>query len=434
MKTKDFTNYYNIGAAEENITPNPGVDLYSLDGVSRNSDKIHSDLVACAVAISHNKCCIIIVSLDLIWIDDEFSLKIKKWVKTKSILTNTNVVIVATHSHSTPQISNKITNTARPNAQYNDILYSKICNLILKSIENMDQCYAKLSISSPGISVNRRKKILDPSQLKKFNFKTKIANRPNLKTQTDDLLYSIWFYDKNGIEKAVLLNYACHASLYRKNSVSSDYPGMIRAYLKNNLSPELKVCFLQGFSGDIKANIVESQCSNQRMSIKEILFSIIFDNYRFKKNITDYDIKKFSKILALNAIKNENTYDIHPKLSYLNKTIKLPLHNKLNFINLELCYISLGKKLKMIMIGGEVFSQYSIWMRNYLSNKGIHLLTVGYCNDIVGYLPTKQAINEGGYEVERTTDFPLKTTISEEIESIIKSEFIKVVNKCQENY
>jgi len=84
--------------------------------------------------------------------------------------------------------------------------------------------------------------------------------------------------------------------------------------------------------------------------------------------------------------------------------------------------------LRLITVGGEVFSEYSTWLRKILSSNGVDILTVGYCNDMVGYIPTQKAIKEGGYEVERTfTEFALSSPFLDKIESKIKSEIEKLI-------
>jgi hypothetical protein len=430
MHHKESKELFDIGASEILITPNAGVDLYTLDEKKRVSDNIHSNLNASAIVINSTDKSIIIVSLDLIWVDKNFSSKVQKWVKSQDEMFNSKVLLVATHSHSTPQISSKISSLARPNLVYLDFLYKEICQLIVNAWANQERCYVKLSVSSPGLSINRRKKILDLQSLKNGILKTIVANRPNYKGAKDDLLYSVWFYRMDGSEKTVLLNYACHASLFRNNAVSSDYPGEVKIYLQNKVSKKLIVCFLQGFTGNIKADIVKSSCLSRHKNFQTYLYNCFFDRLQFNKEISDAEIRNFSKKLAVSALDRRGEISVSPELSFINKTIKLPLQGetKIKHVNLEFFYVSIGNLLKIALFGGEMFSEYSLWMREYVSHKDYHLLTVGYCNDIVGYLPTKKSINEGGYEVERTSDFALNSPFSDKIETIIKNEFKKAVD------
>ena len=99
---------YDIGASTVSITPEPGVDIYTLEGVLRTSDVVHSKLKANAITIEFLKDVLIVVSLDLIWVDNVFTEKIRKWLRLEYKNQKTYLLLVATHSHSTPQISDKI--------------------------------------------------------------------------------------------------------------------------------------------------------------------------------------------------------------------------------------------------------------------------------------------------------------------------------------
>ena len=144
ISNKTKVELYNFGVAEIDITPQPGVDLYTLDEISRNSNHINSHLNASAIVINYQNESLIIVSLDLIWVDQVFSSSVKDWVSYKYGPSNINVLLVATHSHSTPQISEKIRNSARPNSEYISFLYKQICKVIEKAWENKEKCYANI--------------------------------------------------------------------------------------------------------------------------------------------------------------------------------------------------------------------------------------------------------------------------------------------------
>jgi len=432
MTNKINDDLYNLGAAEIDITPKPGVDLYTLDNNPRNSNQIHSNLYASAILINQLKDSLIIISLDLIWVDKDFSLSIQDWIRSKYDSIEIEVLLIASHSHSTPQISQKIQNSARPNSEYLSFLFNQICTLVENAWENIEQCYAMLSIANSQLSVNRRKKIIDTSSLKRGIIKKIIANRPNYNGACDDYLYCVWFYNNDRKEKAVLLNYASHASLYRGNAVSSDYPGEVSNYLKNEVSKDLIVCFLQGFTGNIKADLTINSFTNFH-SMTSFIFNSFFDRVQFNKKITNTEIEVFSKKIGKIALERKKETLIKPYIFFINKTVKLPYKdlNEKNYANLDLYYVSISDKLKIFLVGGEIFTEYSIWIRDLLKKQNLNTLTVGYCNDMVGYVPTKEAINSGGYEVDRTSEeFALQGPFSDKIESILKNEIREIVNSC----
>ncbi len=337
--------------------------------------------------------------------------------------------MVATHSHSTPQISDKICNSARPDSPYLHFLYNQVCLVIKNAFHNKSQCYAELSITHPDLTVNRRKKIFSLEVLKSGIFKNITVNRPNYLGECDNSLHAIWFYDSQGKEKAVFLNYACHPTLFRENAVSADFPGIVSNHIKSQISKELVVCFLQGFSGNIKANLTKLSCSNYN-GFFSYLYNCMFDRVQFNKNISRQGLNNFSVRLAQFALERNNPKSIKPELFFSSKMIKLPL--QIGTLDqhpyLEVSYVSLGEKLKIIALSGEIFTEYSLWLRDFLLHKKFDLLTIGCCNDMVGYIPTNKAIRNGGYEVERTFfEFSNPSPFSDRIEDVLKKEIKELI-------
>lgn len=430
--TNDFEKqFYEIGAATLSITPEAGVSLYSLDGIVRTSSKIHSGLNVSAITIGCSKDLLIIVSLDLIWVDKIFTEKVKKWLKQyiEDYDYRAHLVLAATHSHSTPQISKKICNSTKPDEHYLFFLYSQVCQVIKNALSNKEKCYAELSVTNPKLTVNRRKKILSLDMLKRGIFKFIIANRPNYKSKIDDKLYTIWFYDLKSKEKAVLLNYACHPTLFRKNAVSADFPGAVSRNIKHQISEDVVVCFLQGFAGNVKADLTKYSCFHYSGFLPYI-YSCLFDRLQFNKRISTKKLEDFSVNLAKSAMLRCESKKIYPKLLFYSKSIKLPLQGDISTKseNIDIFYISIANELKMVALGGEIFSEYSLWLRSFLMRYKVYSLTVGYCNSMVGYIPTHKAMLEGGYEVERTfEDFSHSSPFSDRIEGFIKHEIKKLI-------
>jgi len=422
--------FYDIGAATISITPEASVALYSLDGYQRTSNSVHSELMANAITIKYDDMMLAIVSLDLIWVDRILTEKIRKWADREFKEYKVEPILVATHSHSTPQISETISNSARPDSVYIDFLYNQLCKAIKCASTKSENCYAKLHISQPNLTVNRRKKILSIELLKRGIFKKVIANRPNKDGDRDDAVYSVWFYNHKDREKAVILNYACHPTLFRDNAVSADFPGLVSNHLKRHKTEDLVVCFLQGFAGNIKANLTQSSCSNYKKLLPYI-YSCLFDRVQFNKNISQAELESFSLKIAHSALQNKGAKNVKPALYFLHRRVPLPMRDKKfnQYANLEIFYLSIGKNLKIIGVGGEIFSEYSTWIRELMRHDEIDLLTVGYCNDMIGYIPTYQAMQEGGYEVERTfAEFSHPSPFSDKVESIVRKNISDLIS------
>tara|TARA_B100001996_G_scaffold315703_1_gene258600 strand:+ start:7816 stop:9177 length:1362 start_codon:yes stop_codon:yes gene_type:complete len=419
-----------VGSSQEDITPKNIIPLYSLDHKLRSSKKIQSRIYLNTIFLSINKKKVLFITLDLIYVGEDFCNKLKKQIKSKFKINTENIMINATHTHSSPLISETIFNSAKISKNYISFLNKKILTSIVKSIKNKTYCKINYGAIDAEFNVNRRKKILDLSSLKNFRLMTKFANRPNFYGPKDSKLSVINFLDKNNSIKCMIFNYACHPSLSRFNSVSADYPGFTREYIRKYYSKNMPICFLLGFCGNLKSNLIFKRKISFKNPIKSF-FEIIFDKYQFDKNLSLNKIKKFSNKISrkifginnfLNIKPNINCKEVNLKLFYENYNyqnlyqnikqknqfeiknyLKFIKKNKYkNFKTLKIQKISIAKNLSFISLSGEVFCEYSIWLKKLSKQKSIFIIPVMCANGIMGYVPTSTALEEGGYEVERS--------------------------------
>jgi len=445
-----------VGSSQRNITPANQISLYSLDYKIRNSKKIQSKIYLNTIFLLANSKKILFLTLDLIYVSEDFCDKIKKEIKSRFNINSENILINATHTHSSPLINETIFNSAKISRGYIKLLKKKILGSVKESIENKTLCNIKYGSIDVELNVNRRKKILDLSNLKRFKINNKFANRPNFYGSRDSALSIINFLDKKNSIKCMIFNYACHPSLSRFNSVSADYPGFTRDYIRQHYKKNIPICFLLGFCGNLKSNLILKKNINIKNPIKSLLESI-FDKYQFEKNLNLNKIKKFSYDISRAILSIDRFLNIKPKISCKELSLKLfyenysykKLYNSLNrnrevvtqqylkhikknqnkkFKLLRIQKISLAKNLVFISLSGEVFCEYSIWLKKLLKNKSIFAIPVMCANGIVGYVPTNNALIEGGYEVERSLiEHGMPSKFNRHLEKSIRSNLKKLM-------
>ena len=72
-------------------------------------------------------------------------------------------------------------------------------------------------------------------------------------------------------------------------------------------------------------------------------------------------------------------------------------YNNSGFLNTEIDILRINDAI-LITIPGELFCKLGLKIKTILSPK--IAMIVGYANDYIGYIPTKEAFSQGGYEVE----------------------------------
>ena len=75
----------------------------------------------------------------------------------------------------------------------------------------------------------------------------------------------------------------------------------------------------------------------------------------------------------------------------------------------------------LFALGGELLVGYSLELKKIF---GSDIFVMGYSNDVMGYIPTKVVLAEGGYEANRSPLFTTQWAAS--IEDNILSEAVKL--------
>ena len=92
------------GCAKVNITPPVGIWLTGYGGRDKASDGIVDELYAKALVLDNEQNTIAIVSTDLLWVPLEITTQIRRILKEKVGIPESNVLICATHTHFGPKI------------------------------------------------------------------------------------------------------------------------------------------------------------------------------------------------------------------------------------------------------------------------------------------------------------------------------------------
>ncbi len=227
------------GFSRLDISPEIGVQLAGFPDVLRKNTGIHDPLYATAAVLSDGSETVCLISLDLLWYHKRDVGVIRRLIEKQTGIPAGNIMICCTHTHSghiaasfaefTPQQLE-----AMPTAEEIQVLNARIAGSAAEAYHRLRQ--AELGVgtqicgSESGIGGNRR----DP-----------------LGGAADPLLQLLAVRDKSGILMGCIVKYALHPSAMHEDStlVSADYVGYLRKAIENQY-PGAYVLFLQGAAGD----------------------------------------------------------------------------------------------------------------------------------------------------------------------------------------
>jgi neutral ceramidase len=435
-----------VGFGKVCITPPVG---FSLVGYfeDRRSEGILDDLYATSFIIDDGKNLFIIISCDLIWIDEKITKKVKKILQNDLKIFPKNISIHATHTHTGPLTSKPLgsiyTRNFYVDKSYIDILPLYIAGSVKIAFKNMKDIKIGVGKSRvEGIAFNRRYLMKDGRVITNpFNQKENIVKSIG---PVDDTLYVIGFKENENFA-GFIINFALHPDTIGGNLISSDWPGSLRRKIEEEYKTNALI--LNGPSGDI--NHINPEDEKTRtdkikdiiaekifVSFKEIVKNMKFDKYEeinpFYKNFSlDYysykneDIEKAKKVLKSDIPFDSLKYMIAFSLLNIEKEKKKNKKLKL-FLN----GFTVGEKLCILNLPGEIFTGIGKKIRETLPFENI--IIAQNSNFHLGYVPTKEAFLQHQKNIEIKPDFD-NVRISEAIGINSSYETLPLACKVNEN-
>lgn len=398
-----------VGTAQIEVTPVSSVYLAGYSARKKPSQGVHDNLYAKSIYIENNKEKVALVSLDLVGLSLDIVDKIRKAVK-KDVDLN-NVVITCTHTHSGPNTISFL------NTKIDDNWFSLLPNKVVDLIK---------------LSLKRKERV--KIGVKKANVFGIGKNRRGNKEEVDPELGIIKIQDLKGAIKAIFINFSCHGTVLDANNllISADYPAFIYKFL-SEIYPNAIILFTNGAAGDINIGYsADDSALGEKMSIrtfenaekigKRICNKVIgaindipITNKEllvYKKRIIKLPFK--TQLLQKHELEEQikKRQDTIGKISDESKKKKLQIrqiydevilekmisqYNNSGFLNTEIDILKLNDAI-LVIVPGELFCKLGLKIKKMLFPK--IAMIVGYANDYVSYIPTKEAFSRGGYEVE----------------------------------
>ena len=447
-----------FGLAQRCITPDHEVDLYRFGETPRTSRQVHDDLwVRVLVLEDEAGERTAIVSLDLIWLSRELGDAVRDNAGREFGLKPESILLAATHTHCSPQIRPATFGAGRCDQGYEAFLLARVGDCLREAVASLRPGRLGFGTSASAAAVYRRKRIVDLAALKRLRFQLRVANRPLPGVRHEETLSVLWLYGEDGRPAGVLYNLACHASLFRGEAVSADYPGVVASRMAEKFGPDFVTLFLQGFSGNLRPNLVQPALLSVRHPWRAAYY-LLCDRLHFVKEVGEKELDAFADLVVSELL----AIEVHPcgpvRLSACWREFPLPLaplppreyfaalsqkgseaereygayvtanYEALATVPLVAQKISLAPKLAIIALEGEVFMEYALWLREMAEKMGMDAMPVGCANGMAGYIPDAKSLEFGGYETDRTLVlYGLPARFAGRVEAIIKKNLAELL-------
>ena len=255
------------------------------------------------------------------------------------------------------------------------------------------------------------------------------------------------FEDRKGKVIGILVNFACHPVVLGSDNrlISADYPG----YMMKKVSGELKgtVMFANGACGDInpqsRGTFQESErlgniLAQEVLKVTKKIRKTWPGKLKIRKKTMElsFQLPSLSELQKEIRLHKEALKELNLKESRLNEQgmrqaflewaqEKLDIvrrQKKPGGIKIEIKALAINDTV-LIAIPAEVFVEIGLAIKKNSPFKYTFILS--YANGCVGYLPTRQAYQEGGYEIDDAykyyNSFPFSSGVGDKVKKMALS-------------
>jgi hypothetical protein len=386
-----------LGASQVEITPQPDVELSGFAARVQPSIGVLDPLFAKALYVAESGQELLWIHCDLIGLDRDIVLAFRKWARGRFGLAEGQVMLSATHTHSGP-CTVHLEEAGLYDAAYVEFLQARLREAAEKALARTESCEWVNVEGQVALAVDRRK---------------------TASPHTDPRVAGIGFRRADGEFRAVILNYAMHpVALGSSNRrISADVPGQAALALARQLPGCPITLVTNGACGNLNPpaeNVTPLQTAAWGKQIADSVARLLLkadpssrSTLRVLSRVVPLPLDTLD-VAGINAFAEKALQDTKSLAEWGDKYRRVVGHWRASLIakaanggaashrDGELFGICLGDVF-LLGVNAEVFSRFTGWLRRD-SHRKIYL--IGYANGDMGYLPTRAAYAEGGYEVE----------------------------------
>lgn len=435
MVHKEISTAYRVGTGRAQITPPVGSPLGGYGARHGPSESVAAPLLCTAFIFDDGTTTVCIATCDLLYVTSDILDAVRREAAARTGIPPEAIFLTATHTHSGPANL-----TLQADDQYIRFLARRIAGAIEAAAGSTLPATIRVSTAElTGISMNRR----DPAG--------------PIETQVRSIIAES-IADRRTV--AVLMNYACHPTVLEADSqvISPDFPGAAVSFIENGLGA--MAGYLQGCAGAINPVWIDhTEAEVQRIGsilgsvvVRQVLEGEGVGLVRRSVNLSsrrDVDAPPAplsgaavtgpiwcdAEVARLQRRKIRGVQEIDAQMAVLERGLAADLRASAEELDrmdarlaalqaerylsaggfrywgadepalspdgtcdvVEIQALGFGTSLAVVGIPGEPFLEIgeSIRHQSGISN----LMVCGYANGTVGYLPTRRAFDDHGYEV-----------------------------------
>ena len=412
-----------LGRGAVKITPPVGMPMGGGFTI-RLSTGIHDDLYCKALVLEKDGAKAAMVACDVESLHRPWSVDpARQAIRSTTGLRGHQVMLLATHSHSGPEMTPLVLEgaegeTARIANEYHAALPGKIAEAVRLAESNLTPARVWAAIGrEDSISFNRRFLMKDgsvrmnPGQMNPDIVKPMGPIDPDLAV--------VYFDSPDSKPLATNVNFALHVTAFGGPQFSADYPAVMARLLGEVKGPEMLTLFTQGASGNINqvnvktrerqsgpatsarlgtilaADVLKACDSLQPLATEPL--QVRSETVKLPApEFTAAEVEKAREVVARSRKPGPGGpafLDLVHAFTVLNVTGR----HQSKPIDAEVQVITLGDQLAWVGLPAEDFVELGMAVK--LASPFRYTIVNELANDMLDYIPDRRAYDQGGYEV-----------------------------------
>jgi hypothetical protein len=385
------------GTAQIEITPPPGLELAGFAKRPQPSTASLDPLFVRALYLEDGGQRLLWVHSDVLGVTEALVTRLRRVLGAELAIPHSNILVSATHTHSAPATI-QLTGCGRVEPAFVTEFESRGRRAAHLAVKDSEACRLVSAEGVCDLGVDRR------------HFAS---------AHTDPRVTALGWLRKDGSFKTAFLNYAMHPVCLRADAMSADWPGAAAGALSEALPGKPTVLVSSGACGNINppaVGVTHAQVSDWGRQIAESVSNKLLaaPSLRGGSNgtglrvivsrgpipIEDWNagqVEDYAKACLADPVgcgEFGDTFRLAVTTWRSSMLDRLRCHEPAK-VQAELGLISLGQT-SILTVNGEIFSRFNALVASAARGP---VCTVAYANGMLGYIPSAEAYDEGGYEV-----------------------------------
>jgi len=409
---------FQAGFARVDVTPPLGSPLAGYFH-ERTSDGVLDPIELNAVAVNDGKNTVVIITSDFLYVMENAATEIRGKISAATGVPEEHLFLQGLHQHTSLRIGCKphLSTTRFSDQEYLDVLYRKYVDVTKMAIADM--CEAEV-----GVAQQETDEVI--SFVRRFRMKDG-STRTNPGRFNPDVVGPIGEADntvrlvrikREGTKDIAIVNFSTHPDVIGGNKFSADWPGFVRRMTEADI-PNVNCILINGAQGDTNHVNVNSNGTIKGYEHSRHMGRVITDTVlkiwdkTEKREATPVSGQVQMKYIPTNTKYMDRVEEFKKKMQDLNAgLIPKPemgelaemsrvsqLYEETLFQKVPVSVVGMGQ-IGFVGFGGEPFTQYATAAREAAPE--MFVITACLTNGGQGYLPTKEAFDEGGYEARNS--------------------------------